>query len=120
MNSGHARYLFPPSAILCCFLSVLQGYLIQYAAAAQDGVRTFTGIVDEVLPDETPPIIMVKARPGMKDELVIGAVVRKGASIMRGKRPIALRHIRAGETITLIYVKNRDGLTARSITVESK
>lgn len=120
MNRRSAKSSIPSSAILWCLLVVLQGYMAQQVHAADDGVRTISGIVDEVLADETPPVIMVKSRPGMKDEIMVGAVVKKEASIVRGKRRIALNHIRAGERVTLTYVKHRDGLTIRSITVHSK
>ena len=113
------RYSLPFPAILCCLI-ILQGYIPERSSAAGDGVRTMSGIVNEVLPNETPPVIMVRSKPGMKDEVVIGAVVKKGASILRGKRPIALHHIHPGEKVTLTYVKQRDGLTVRSIVVHPR
>jgi hypothetical protein len=79
-----------------------------------------SGIVDEIHANDTPPVIMVRSRPGMKDEIVIGAVVKKGATIIRGEQRIALNRIRAGERVTLTYIKNREGLTVRSIVVHSK
>lgn len=114
------RYSLPSAAILCCLILVLSGYILERAHAAGDGVRTMSGIVDEVLSNETPPVIMVRSKPGMKDEVVIGAVVKKGASILRGNKPIALHHIRAGEKVTLTYMKQRDGLTVRSIVVHPR
>ena len=120
MQRGFAKSSIPSSVILWCFFVVLQGYVVQQAYAASDGVRTISGIVDEVLASETPPVIMVRSRPGMKDEIMVGAVVKGETTIMRGKQRIALNHIRAGEKVTLTYVKHRDGLTVRSITVHSK
>ena len=115
------RYSLPSPAILCCLIiMMLQSYIFEHNYAAADGVRTMSGIVAEVLTDETPPVIMVRSKPGMKDEVVVGAVVKKGASILRGKRPIALHHIRAGEKVTLTYMKQRDGLTVRSIVVHPR
>jgi hypothetical protein len=99
---------------------MLQWYVYERCYAADDGLRTASGIVDEVLSNETPPVIMVKSKPGRKDEVVIGAVVKKGASILRGKRPIALQHIRSGDKVTLTYMKQRDGLTVRSIVVHPR
>jgi hypothetical protein len=122
VHRGRVRHPLQSRAILCwCLAVALLGYLAQSVSAAADsGVHTISGIVDEVLASETPPIIMIKSRPGMKGEAVIGAVVKKGASIVRGKQRIALSHIRAGERVTLTYVKQRDGLTVRSIVVHSK
>jgi hypothetical protein len=114
------RYSLLSPAILCCFIVMFQGYIPGRSYAAGDGIRTMSGIVDEVLSNESPPVIMVRSKPGMKDEVVIGAVVRKGASILRGKKPIALHHIRAGERVTLTYMKQRDGLTVRSIVVHPR
>ena len=62
---------------------------------------------------------MVRSRLGMKDEIVVGAVVKKGANIVRGQQRIALDRIRAGERVTLVYVKNREGLMVQSITVHT-
>lgn len=105
---------------MCCLVVALQGYPSQHAYAVDGGVRTISGIVDDVIASEIPPIIMVKSRPGMEDEIVIGGVVKKGAVIVRGKQPISLSHIRAGERVTLTYVKHRDGLTVQSIVVHSR
>ncbi|HEX2056686.1 MAG TPA: hypothetical protein VHF07_09340, partial [Nitrospiraceae bacterium] len=63
---------------------------------------------------------MVKSSSGIKGEIVVGALVKKGTPITRGKRSIALSQIQAGEKVTLTYVKRRDGLTARSIVVHSR
>ena len=115
------RHPLPSPAILCCLVVALLGAFTECVyAAADNGVRTISGIVDEVLASETPPIIMVRSRPGMKGEVVVGAVVKKGASIARGNRPIALSHIRAGERVTLTYMKQRAGLMVRSIVVHSR
>jgi hypothetical protein len=121
VHRGRVRYPLSSPAVLCCLVVALQGFLTEFVyGAAGTGVRTISGIVDEVLVSETPPIIMVRSRPGMKGEVVIGAVVKKGASIVRGKRPIALSLIRPGERVTLTYMKQRDGLTVRSIVVHSR
>ena|SRR5574338_910083 len=120
MNGDRLEYQISFWAILCCLIGILQGYAVPPIYASDDDVRIISGIVDEVHANETPPVIMVKSRPGMEDEIVIGAVVKKGATIVRGEQRIALNHIRAGERVTLTYVKNREGLTVRSIVVHSK
>jgi hypothetical protein len=120
MYCGHVRYRLLSPTILCCLLVLPQGVMAQYGSAAGDGVRTISGIVDEVLSSEIPPVIMVRSQAGTKGEVIIGAIVKKGASIVRGKRPIALKHIRPGERVTLTYTKQRDGLAVRSIVVHQK
>jgi hypothetical protein len=120
MNRDRLEYRISSWAIRCCLIGILQVYAVLLAYASDNDVRIISGIVDEVHANETPPVIMVKSRPGMKDEIVIGAVVIKGASIVRGEQRIALNRIRAGERVTLTYVKNREGLTVRSIVVHSK
>lgn len=120
MNGNRLEYRIPSWAMLCCLIGILQGYVVPSIHASDDDVRMISGVVDEVHANETPPVIMVRSRPGMKDEIVIGAVVKKGATIVRGEQRVALNRIRAGERVTLTYVKNRKGLTVRSIVVHSK
>lgn len=119
MNRCRPEIAVPFWAMLVCMIGMLQGYTVQPSYASDRVVRTITGIVDEVYAGETPPIIMVRSRSGMKDEIVVGAVVKKGANIVRGKQRIALNRIRAGERVTLTYVKNREGLVVQAITVHS-
>lgn len=120
MNRGRLEFQTPSWAMLWCLIGVLQGYAAQSIYASDHDVRMISGIVDEIHANDNPPVIMLRSRPGMKDEIVIGAVVKKGATIIRGEQRIALNRIRAGERVTLTYIKNREGLTVRSIVVHSK
>lgn len=88
--------------------------------AAEDVVRQVRGVVEAVNPMDTPPIIVVRSRPGAKDEVVVGAVIKQGVSIVRGNKRLGVKQIRIGDHVTLTYVKSREGLMARSITIHSK
>ncbi len=88
--------------------------------AAEDVLRQVRGIVEAVNTMDAPPTIVVRSRPGSKDEVVVGAVIKQGVSIVRGNKHIAVKQIRIGDHVTLTYVKSREGLMARSITIHSK
>jgi hypothetical protein len=84
------------------------------AAASESSTRTVRGEVVAVNVSDSPPVIVVKAAAGKK-ELIVGATVESGVEIMRGKQQISLDSLKAGEKVTLTYVKKSDGLAARSI-----
>ena len=51
----------------------------------------------------------------LKEEIVVGAMVKPGANIVRGTKRIGLEQIHPGDDVTLKYVKTREGLSlARS------
>lgn len=93
---------------------------VDISLAAEDVLRQVRGIVEAVNAMEVPPTIVVRSRPGSKDEVVVGAVIKQGVSIVRGNKRIAVKQIRIGDHVTLTYVKSREGLMARSITIHSK
>lgn len=66
---------------------------------------------------EEPPVIVVKVTMPNGEELIVGATVPPGSRLTRGKRPVALADIHVGERVVLGYLKQPDGLTARSIHV---
>lgn len=78
-------------------------------------VRTVRGEVVAVNVQASPPVIVVKARAGTKQDLIVGAAVETGATVTRGKVPIELGALKVGETVELTYVKNPEGLVARAI-----
>ena len=88
--------------------------------AAEDAVRQVRGVVEAVNAMDSPPTIVVRSRSGSKDEVVVGAVIEQGVSIVRGNKRVGVKQIRIGDHVTLTYVKNREGLMARSITIHSK
>lgn len=64
---------------------------------------------------EEPLVIVVRVVLQNKEELIVGATVRPGTHVTRGKRAVALAEIKVGERVVLGYLKQPDGLTARSI-----
>jgi len=65
--------------------------------------------------NESPQVIVIKTMTAAKKEMIVGATVESGAEVTRGKDPIALADIKVGETVELKYVKNADGLVAKSV-----
>jgi hypothetical protein len=101
-------------ALLCVAIAGL-GSLINSVYAASNTLHEIRGTVQAVSPKEAPPIIVVKSTHGSKQEIVVGAMVKSGASVLRGMKKIGLDQIHPGDSVTLKYVKTREGLTVRSI-----
>lgn len=92
--------------------------LVPCADAASEGkLLTVKGEVVAVNLKVDPQVIVVKAMTRNKQELIVGATIEKGATITRGSRPVKLADIKVGEAVDLTYLKNADGLVARSIHV---
>src|SRR5437763_16861103 len=95
---------------------VMPVVLVPCALAASEGkVLTVKGNVVAVNLKSDPQIIVVKAMTQNKQELIVGATIGKGATITRGNKPVKLAEIKIGEAVDLRYLKNADGLVARSI-----
>lgn len=91
------------------------GALGRVADAASEGaVRTVQGEVVAVNVTDSPQVIVVKAMAGRK-EMIVGATVESGAEITRGKQRVSLDSLKVGDKVSITYVKNQDGLVARSI-----
>ncbi|MCE3223723.1 MAG: exported protein of unknown function [Nitrospira sp.] len=101
-------------ALLCVAVAGL-GSLLSSVYAANNTVHEIRGTVQSISPGDTPPVIVVKSLHGSKEEIVVGAIIKPGASVLRGKKKIGLGQIHAGDNVTLKYVKTREGLTIRSI-----
>lgn len=101
-------------AALCVALAGL-GSLLTSVYAANNTVYEVKGTVEAVNAADDPSVIVVRGKQGTNEETVVGAVFKQDATIVRGKKRIRLGHIRAGDKVTLKYVKTRDGLTVRSI-----
>lgn len=101
-------------AALCVALAGLGSFLTSVYAASSP-VHEIKGTVESVNAGEDPPVIVVKGQYGSNEGIVVGAVIKQGATIMRGKKRIALDQIHAGDKVTLKYVKTSDGLMVRSI-----
>lgn len=101
-------------------VAALFSHSVDMPLAAEDVARQVRGFVEAVNAMDTPPIIVVRSRPGFKDEVVVGVMIKQGVPIVRGNKLIGVKQIRIGDHVTLTYVKSREGLMARSITVHSE
>ena len=101
-------------AALCVALAGLGSFLTSVYAASNT-VHEIKGTVEAVNLADDPPVIVVRGQHGANDATVVGAGLKQGATIVRGKKRIGLDQIHAGDKVTLKYVKTRDGLAVRSI-----
>lgn len=67
---------------------------------------------------QSPPMIVVKTPLTTHNDMTVGAKVTAQTRIVRKGKRIALQNIRVGEGVWLTYVKQRDGVFARIITVQ--
>ena len=65
-----------------------------------------------------PHMIVVRTPLSKHDDMTVEAKVTTQTKIMRKKARIALQTIKVGEAVWLTYVKQRDGVFARSIQVQ--
>ena len=104
--------------LFVCGLMVCLGFgLAQPSAhaASPEAMRIVQGNVIATNLEAEPPVIVVKVVLPNKVELIVGATVPPGTHVTRGKRTVALADIRVGERVVLGYLKQPDGLSARSI-----
>ena len=101
-------------AALCVALAGLGSFLTSVYAASNT-VHEIKGTVEAVNLADDPPVIVVRGQHGANEATVVGAVLKQGGTIVRGKKRIGLDQIHAGDKVTLKYVKTRDGLAVRSI-----
>ena len=101
-------------AALCVALAGLGSFLTSVYAASNT-VHEIKGTVEAVNLGDDPPVIVVRGQHGANEDTVVGAVLKQGTTIVRGKKRIGLDQIHAGDKVTLKYVKTRDGLAVRSI-----
>ena len=67
---------------------------------------------------QAPHVIVVRTPLSKHDEMTVEAKVTTQTKIMRKKARVALQTIKVGEAVWLTYVKQRDGVFARSIQVQ--
>ena len=86
---------------------------------AADG-RTYRvhGQVVAVNLDQTPHIIVIKTPLSTHDDMTVGAKVTAQTKIVRKGKRITLQTINVGAAVWLTYVKQRDGVIARTIQVQ--
>jgi len=65
-----------------------------------------------------PHMIVVRTPLSKHDDMTVEAKVTTQTKIRRKKARIALQTIKVGEAVWLTYVKQRDGVFARSIQVQ--
>ncbi|MFM8550725.1 MAG: hypothetical protein ACKOCD_00155 [Nitrospiraceae bacterium] len=98
-------------------LAVLCAATPSVSAESKMAARTVRGEVIAVNIQDSPNTIVVKTMKGAKDELIVGATVGADTKVLRGKQAVGLNELKAGESVDLTYVKQGDGLVARSIHV---
>jgi hypothetical protein len=108
------------TVIVCGVLLCLTVGLAQSSASTGSRVtmRIVQGEVVATNLKDVPPVIVVRVVLPNKEELIVGATVPFGTHVTRGKRAVALADIHVGEKVVLGYLKQPDGLTARSIHVQ--
>ncbi len=83
----------------------------------QGTARTVRGDVIAINLNAQPHTIVVRVMRPNRQELIVGARVPSDTRIRLGERSATLADIRVGAVVHLTYLKNPDGLVARSITV---
>lgn len=96
-------------------LAVIGAVVASAQAESKTAARTVRGEVVAINVQDSPNTIVVKAMKGSKEELIVGATVGADTKIVRGKQKIGLDALKMGESVDLSYVKQDDGLVARSI-----
>lgn len=86
---------------------------------ATDG-RTYRvhGHVVAVNVVQSPHMIFIKTPLTKQDDMTVGARVTAQTKIVRKGSRISLQTVRVGEGVWLTYVKQRDGVFARTIQVQ--
>ena len=77
--------------------------------------RTVRGTVVATNIAVDPWTIVVNVVLPNKEKLIVGARVPGDTRIARGKRAVRFEDVKAGETVTITYLRVNDGLIARSI-----
>jgi len=76
------------------------------------------GQVTAVNVTQVPHIIVVKTPLSKHDDMTVWAKVTAQTKIVRKGKRIALQTVSVGDVVWLTYVKQRDGVFARSIQVQ--
>jgi len=110
-HTAHSRWGWG----LAMVLALLWTTALSAQAESKASVRTVRGEVVAVNVQDSPNVIVVKAMAGKQQEFIVGATIAADTKVMRGKQSVALSQLKVGETVDLTYVKQEDGLVARSI-----
>ena len=100
------------AAAVLCLIGVVP---LPAVATADSVVRTVHGTVLAVNIRDTPQTIVVQVILPDKQEMIVGADVPPEVGITKGKQPVGLADIKTGAHVAMTYIKNPQGLVARSI-----
>lgn len=101
--------------VLLLLIAGVVGTLASVPSAASE--RSVRGEVVAVNVKDSPPVIVLKTTTANREELIVGATVDSRTVVTRGKDRVDLGAIKVGEEAAMTYLKNPDGLLARSIHV---
>jgi hypothetical protein len=85
---------------------------------ASDRIYRVHGQVMAVNVAQAPHMIVVKTPLTKHNDMTVGAKVTAQTKIVRKGKRIALQTVSVGDMVWLTYVKQRDGVFARSIQVK--
>ena len=105
----------PLARALVILVAGVVGTFASVSTAASE--RTARGEVVAVNVKDSPPVIVLKTMTANNEELIVGATVDSGTVITRGNERVTLGAIKVGEEAAMSYLKNPNGLLARSIHV---
>jgi hypothetical protein len=88
------------------------------SAAASGRTYRVHGQVMAVNVAQAPHMIVVKTPLTKHNDMTVGAKVTAQTRIVRKGKRIALQTVRVGEVVWLTYVKQRDGVFARTIQLQ--
>lgn len=106
---------------MLCAVAVLMILLCwpHHSEAASSRTYRVHGQVMAVNVTHSPHMIIVKTPLTKHDNMTVEAKVTAKTSIVRKGRRIDLQTVKVGEMVWLTYVKQRDGVFAKSIQVQS-
>lgn len=115
MKTGTRLALVCRVILLLAVVGAVLPFSSSAAEESKQSVRMVRGEIVAVNVKDSPHVIVIKALTAKKQALLVGATVDSGATITRGAQRVGLDSLKVGESVALTYVKNTDGLVARSI-----
>jgi len=107
------------ASLLMCLLAygTVMGAMPLTGYAEETIQRTLRGTVVATNLDADPLTIVVSVPLPNNEELIVGARVLRDTTITRKKQAAGLAELKSGEKVEITYLKEPDGLIARSIHV---
>ena len=107
------------SGMLCAAAALMMLICVPpNSEAASDRTYRVHGQVMAVNVAQVPHMIVVKTPLTKHDDMTVGAKVTAKTKIVRKGKRVALQTVSVGDVVWLTYVKQRDGVFARSIQVQ--